>query len=65
MELGTRHAWLLRIVAFVERMMQITPTPNDIFSTPASEDDQAQPAPPDDSRNLPELPDPAEGGESG
>ncbi|MFM0074915.1 hypothetical protein PQQ86_27560 [Paraburkholderia sediminicola] len=46
-------------------MMQITPIPDGVSSTPASEDDHAQPAPPDDSHNLPELPDPTEVGEDG
>ncbi|MFP3566514.1 hypothetical protein [Paraburkholderia sp. SIMBA_030] len=45
--------------------MQTMQIPNEVSGTPASEDDQAQPAPPDDSRNLPELPDPTEVGEDG
>ncbi|MGF6998857.1 hypothetical protein [Paraburkholderia sp. GAS32] len=49
----------------MEKTMQTTPKSNEVFNTPGSEDDQAQPAPPDDSRNLPELPDPTEVGEDG
>jgi hypothetical protein len=49
----------------MEKAMQTTPTPDNVFSTPASDDDQTHPAPPDDRRNLPELPDPTEVGEDG
>ncbi|SFU23964.1 hypothetical protein [Paraburkholderia aspalathi] len=46
--------------------MQSTQIPPDnVAGIPASEDDQAQPVPPDESGNLPELPDPAEVGEDG
>ncbi len=44
------------------KAMQTTPISNEVSSTPGSEDDQA---PPNDSHNLPELPDPAEVGEDG
>jgi hypothetical protein len=49
----------------MEKTMQTTPICNEVFSTSGSEDNQTQPAPPDDSRNLPELPDPTEVGEDG
>lgn len=45
--------------------MQRMQIPNEVFGTPGSEDDPAQPPPPDDNRNLPELPDPTEVGEDG
>ena len=63
--MGMRCASSLCIRVFMEKTMQTTPKSNEVFSTPGSEDDQAQPAPPDDSRNLPELPDPTEVGEDG
>ena len=44
--------------------MQATQThDDDAIST--SENDHGQPAPPDDTRDLPELPDPSEVGEAG
>ncbi|HYS63015.1 MAG TPA: hypothetical protein VEN30_04210 [Paraburkholderia sp.] len=45
--------------------MLAKPTPDDVSNAPASENDHGQPAPPDDNRDLPELPDPAEVGEDG